>query len=387
MKEVLLLKLGEVVLKGLNRRRFESRLLANLRRRVSKVGKCSVYIMQSTIYVEPADGVDMDEVLDAVHNVFGVAAICRAAVCEKDMDAIWNTVNEYLGDELESVQRFKVEAKRSDKKFPLNTIQICQKIGGDLDDKYEKLIPDMHNPELRVNIEVRDKAAYVHAGKMPGPGGMPVGTNGKAALLLSGGIDSPVAGYMMAKRGLELCAVHFFSYPYTSERAKEKVMELAELLTHYAGRMEVYVVPFTEIQEAIRDNCPEDMFTLIMRRFMMRLAERVAQEHDAGALITGESLGQVASQTMEAMNVTGAVCSMPVFRPVIGMDKEEIVQISRKIGTFETSILPYEDCCTVFTPKHPLTRPKKFKVEEAEKVLDVDALVEKALAGVECVTL
>ena len=192
---------------------------------------------------------------------------------------------------------------------------------------------------------------------------------------------------MMAKRGLELCAVHFFSYPYTSERAKEKVMELAELLTHYAGRMEVYVVPFTEIQEAIRDNCPEDMFTLIMRRFMMRLAERVAQEHDAGALITGESLGQVASQTMEAMNVTGAVCSMPVFRPVIGMDKEEIVQISRKIGTFETSILPYEDCCTVFTPKHPLTRPKKFKVEEAEKVLDVDAIVEKALSGVECVTL
>ena len=237
MKEVLLLKLGEVVLKGLNRRRFESRLIANLRRRVEKVGKCKVYIMQSTIYIEPADGVDMDEVLEAVLNVFGVAAICRAAVCEKSMDAIWETVNTYLADELESAERFKVEAKRSDKKFPLNSIQICQQIGGDLDDKYENLIPDMHNPDLRVNIEVRDKAAYVHAGKIPGPGGMPVGTNGKAALLLSGGIDSPVAGYMMAKRGLELCAVHFFSYPYTSERAKEKVMALAEQLTHYAGRM------------------------------------------------------------------------------------------------------------------------------------------------------
>ena len=261
MKEVLLLKLGEVVLKGLNRRRFESRLIANLRRRLNKVGKCNVYIMQSTIYVEPADDVDMDEVVDAVHNVFGVAAICRAAVCEKDIDAIWNTVNEYLADELQSVERFKVEAKRSDKKFPYNSIQICQKIGGDLDDKYDNLVPDMHNPELRVTIEVRDKAAYVHAGKMPGPGGMPVGTNGKAALLLSGGIDSPVAGYMMAKRGLELCAVHFFSYPYTSERAKEKVMQLAEKVTHYSGRMDVFVVPFTEIQEAIRDNCPEEMFT------------------------------------------------------------------------------------------------------------------------------
>ena len=387
MKEIFLLKLGEIVLKGANKRQFEARLRQNVRRRMKRYGNYDVYIMQSTIYIEPADGVDMDEVLEAVLNVFGVAAICRAAVCEKSMDAIWETVNTYLADELESAERFKVEAKRSDKKFPLNSIQICQQIGGDLDDKYENLIPDMHNPDLRVNIEVRDKAAYVHAGKIPGPGGMPVGTNGKAALLLSGGIDSPVAGYMMAKRGLELCAVHFFSYPYTSERAKEKVMALAEQLTHYAGRMEVYVVPFTEIQEAIRDNCPEDMFTLIMRRFMMRLAEEVAREHDAGALITGESLGQVASQTMEAMNVTGAVCSLPVFRPVIGMDKEEIVQISRKIDTFETSILPYEDCCTVFTPKHPLTRPKKFKVEEAERALDVEALVAKALEGVECVVL
>ena len=385
MKEVLLLKLGEVVLKGLNRRRFESRLLANLRRRVSKVGKCSVYIMQSTIYVEPADGVDMDEVLDAVHNVFGVAAICRAAVCEKDMDAIWNTVNEYLGDELESVQRFKVEAKRSDKKFPLNTIQICQKIGGDLDDKYENLIPDMHNPELRVNIEVRDKAAYVHAGKMPGPGGMPVGTNGKAALLLSGGIDSPVAGYMIAKRGVELCCVHYHSFPYTSERAREKVLELARLLSEYCGKMRVHVVPFTEIQMQIHAKCPENYTTLIMRRFMMRIAEKVARQENSEALITGESVGQVASQTMTALGTTDMVVNMPVFRPLIGFDKEEIIAVSEKIGTFETSSLPYEDCCTVFTPRHPATHPKMEKILEGESKLDIDGLIDEAMAGIEIV--
>ena len=383
MKEVLLLKLGEVVLKGLNRRRFESRLLANLRRRVSKVGKCSVYIMQSTIYVEPADGVDMDEVLDAVHNVFGVAAICRAAVCEKDMDAIWNTVNEYLGDELESVQRFKVEAKRSDKKFPLNTIQICQKIGGDLDDKYENLIPDMHNPELRVNIEVRDKAAYVHAGKMPGPGGMPVGTNGKAALLLSGGIDSPVSSYMIAKRGVRLVPVHFFSFPYTSELAKEKVLSLAKELTAYTGRMTLQIVPFTHIQEEIRRACPEEYFTLIMRRFMMRIAEDIAAHNECKAIVTGENLGQVASQTMEAMACTQDVTHLPVLQPLIGMDKRDIVKIAREIGTFDTSILPYEDCCTVFTPRHPKTRPTVAEVAEAESALDIDALVHEAVDGIE----
>lgn len=388
MKEVLLLKLGEVVLKGLNRRKFESRLISNLRRRLDKVGKCQVYVLQSTIYVEPEDGVDMDEAEEAVNNVFGIAAICRAAVCQKNMNAIWQTVNEYLAEELESAERFKVEAKRSDKKFPLNSIQICQQIGGDLDDKYSHLIPDMHHPDLRVTIEVRDRAAYVHAGKKPGAGGMPVGTNGKAALLLSGGIDSPVAGYMMAKRGLELCGIHFFSYPYTSERAKEKVITLAEILSRYAGRMEIYVIPFTEIQEAIRDNCPEDMFTLIMRRFMMRLAEETAKAHEAGGLVTGESLGQVASQTMEAMAVTGgAVKDLPIFRPAIGLDKEEIVQTARKIGTFETSILPYEDCCTVFTPKHPLTRPKREKVEAAEKALDIDGLMQRALAGTEVITV
>ena len=388
MHEIILCKLGEVVLKGLNRRSFEMKLMSNIRRRTQRFGKWKIYSRQSTIYVEPAeDTCDIAGAYAACKQVFGIIAITRALPCEKSKEAIFDTAKTYLGGALTAAKSFKVESKRADKAFPMTSIQVSQYVGGELHEAYDNLEVDVHHPELTVYVEIRDYAAYVHAQPQPGAGGLPVGINGRAVSLLSGGIDSPVAGYMMAKRGLELCAVHFFSYPYTSERAKEKVMELAELLTHYAGRMEVYVVPFTEIQEAIRDNCPEDMFTLIMRRFMMRLAERVAQEHDAGALITGESLGQVASQTMEAMNVTGAVCSMPVFRPVIGMDKEEIVQISRKIGTFETSILPYEDCCTVFTPKHPLTRPKKFKVEEAEKVLDVDALVEKALAGVECVTL
>lgn len=334
MKEVLLLKLGEVVLKGLNRRRFESRLIANLRRRLNKVGKCNVYIMQSTIYVEPADDVDMDEVVDAVHNVFGVAAICRAAVCEKDIDAIWDTVNEYLADELQSVERFKVEAKRSDKKFPYNSIQICQKIGGDLDDKYENLVPDMHNPELRVTIEVRDKAAYVHAGKMPGPGGMPVGTNGKAMLLLSGGIDSPVAGYMIAKRGVTIDATYFHAPPYTSERAKQKVVDLAKIVAKYSGPINLHVVNFTDIQLYIYEQCPHEELTIIMRRYMMKLAEHFAKENKCLGLITGESIGQVASQTMQSLAATNEVCTMPVYRPLIGFDKQEIVEISEKIDAY-----------------------------------------------------
>ena len=383
MNEVLLLKLGEVVLKGLNRRRFEDRLISNLRRRLAKVGKCSVRNMQSTLYVEPEEELDMDEVVDAVRNVFGIVSICRCAVCEKDIDRILEVTKEYLDETLSEAESFKVEAKRSDKKFPMTSVQISQYIGGELHDAYPNLRPDMHNPEVTVIVEVRDKAAYIHAGRIEGAGGMPVGANGKAALLLSGGIDSPVAGYMMAKRGLELCSVHFFSYPYTSERAKEKVLELADIVTNYSGRMEVYVVPFTEIQEAIRDNCPEEMFTLIMRRFMMRIAQEVADRNGAKALVTGENLGQVASQTMEALGCTEAVTRLPVLRPLIGFDKEEIVRLSRRIGTFELSTLPYEDCCTVFTPRHPRTRPRLDAVEEAESALDIEGLVAEAMAGIE----
>lgn len=385
MKEVLLLKCGEIVLKGLNRKSFEDKLLNNIKRRLKHVTPCEVNMRQSVIYVWIADEGDADAAMDAVKKIFGIALICRAAVCDKTLEAMEQTAETYLADRIADAKSFKVETKRGDKRFPMTSIQVSQQIGGNLADKHPHMKPDMHTPELTVHLEIRDEHAFVHAGPEPGAGGMPVGTNGRAAMLLSGGIDSPVAGYMMSKRGLELVAIHFFSYPYTSERAKEKVIELAEIMTAYTGRMPLLVVPFTKIQEAIRDNCHEELFTLIMRRFMMRIAEKLARQNDCGGLITGESLGQVASQTMPAMAVTGAVCELPVFRPVIGMDKEEIVQIARKIGTFETSILPYEDCCTVFTPKHPNTKPKMPKILEAESHLDVDALVEEAVNGTEVI--
>ncbi len=383
MKEVLLCKCGEIVLKGLNRRAFEDRLVANLRRRVRRVADCPVSLRQSVLFVEIPDEADADAVMEEVLRVFGLASVCRASVCEKSLDAILETAQRYLADELAAARSFKVETKRADKKFPLTSIGVSQHIGGELAQRNPHLRPDMHHPELTVHVEIREQYAFVHAGPNPGAGGMPIGANGRAALLLSGGIDSPVAGYMMAKRGLELVGIHFFSYPYTSERAKEKVLDLAKILTRYVGRMPVLVVPFTKIQEAIRDNCREELFTIIMRRFMMRISDRLAADYNCGGLITGESLGQVASQTMPAMAVTGAVCNLPVFRPLIGMDKEEIVRVARKIDTFETSILPYEDCCTVFTPKHPNIRPNLQKVLESESRLDADALVEEALSGVE----
>lgn len=385
MKEVLLLKCGEIVLKGLNRKTFEDKLVNNIKRRLKHVAPCEVNMRQSVIYVWIEEESDADAIMEAVKKIFGIALICRAAVCDKTLEAMQETAETYLADRIAEAKSFKVETKRGDKRFPMTSIQVSQEVGGNLADKYENLKPDMHTPELTIHLEIRDQHAFVHAGPELGAGGMPVGTNGRAAMLLSGGIDSPVAGYMMSKRGLELVAIHFFSYPYTSERAKEKVIELAEIMTAYTGRMPLLVVPFTKIQEAIRDNCHEELFTLIMRRFMMRIAEKLAVREGCGGLITGESLGQVASQTMPAMAVTGAVCSLPVFRPVIGMDKEEIVQIARKIGTFETSILPYEDCCTVFTPKHPNTKPKMPKILEAESHLDVDALVEEAVSGTEVI--
>lgn len=370
-------------MKGLNRRAFEDRLVANLRRRVRRVADCPVSLRQSVLFVEIPDEADADAVMEEVLRVFGLASVCRASVCEKSLDAILETAQRYLADELAAARSFKVETKRADKKFPLTSIGVSQHIGGELAQRNPHLRPDMHHPELTVHVEIREQYAFVHAGPNPGAGGMPIGANGRAALLLSGGIDSPVAGYMMAKRGLELVGIHFFSYPYTSERAKEKVLDLAKILTRYVGRMPVLVVPFTKIQEAIRDNCREELFTIIMRRFMMRISDRLAADYNCGGLITGESLGQVASQTMPAMAVTGAVCNLPVFRPLIGMDKEEIVRVARKIDTFETSILPYEDCCTVFTPKHPNIRPNLQKVLESESRLDADALVEEALSGVE----
>lgn len=388
MNELFLLKLGEIVLKGQNRRSFEQQLMSNLRRRLKSCGNFKLKTLQSTVYVEPMDDdCDLDAAWEICKCVFGVVSVCRCRAAEKSLDAIFETAKEYLGPDLSLAGSFKVESKRSDKRFAYNSIQISQEVGGRLSEAFPGVRVDVRRPEYTVYVEIRENAAYVHGPAEPGAGGLPTGVGGRAAVLLSGGIDSPVAGYMMAKRGVEIECVHFFSYPYTSERAKEKVLELARLMTKYCGRMTVNVVGFTELQEAIRDNCPEEYFTIIMRRFMMRIAERVSSEHGCLSLVTGESLGQVASQTMQAMAVTNAVCEMPVFRPLIGMDKEEIVTIARKIGTLETSILPYEDCCTVFTPKHPKTRPSLAAVEEAEKSLDAEALIERAIANTEKITV
>lgn len=388
MNEIFLMKLGEVVLKGANKRQFENRLRQNVRRRMEPYGNFDVYILQSTVYVQPMDeSADLDGAWEACRSIFGVVSLCRCRPCEKDIDAIFHAVEEYLGEDLDAAESFKVESKRSDKAFPLTSIAISQEIGGRLAESHPGCRVDVHNPAYTVYVEVRDYAAYVHGPAEPGAGGLPTGVGGRGMCLLSGGIDSPVAAYMMARRGMEIECVHFFSYPYTSQLAKDKVLELARLVTRYCGRMTVNVVSFTEIQEAIRDNCPEEYFTLIMRRFMMEISQRIAKQDGCGALITGENLGQVASQTMEAMAVTGAVVDIPIFMPLVGMDKEQIVAVARNIGTLETSILPYEDCCTVFTPKHPKTKPTLGQVLHAEEKLDRETLIAQALGSVEKVTV
>ncbi len=389
MNEIFLLKQGEIVLKGLNRRRFEDRLIANITRRLHPYGKFRVYSRQSTVYVEPKQGVecDMDGAWEALKKVFGIVRMSRAHGCAKEPDAFIEAAKAYLNDQLLAAKTFKVESKRADKTFPMTSIELSQYVGGALAEAYPNLKVDVHNPELTVRLEVRDFSGYVHANPDPGPGGLPVGVGGTAVALLSGGIDSPVACYMMAKRGLALEMVHFFSYPYTSNEAKEKVLELAALVAPYCGRVTVNIVPFTKVQEELRRSCPEPYFTLAMRRFMMRISEMVAERVGAEGLVTGESMGQVASQTMGAMRCTEAVVNLPVFRPVIGMDKEEIVRIARKIGTFETSILPYEDCGTVFTPRHPKTNPKPEDFIEIEENYDFEGLCKEAFDGIERVQI
>lgn len=389
MKEIILLKNGELALKGLNRHTFENQLVKNMKQRLHDLGKIRYVQSQSTIMVEPIDErVDLDEAFRRLQKIFGIAGLSRCAAVEKDMDAILPAACEYLSEELMLAKTFKVEAKRSDKKFPFNSPQICREVGGAILSKYHHLKVDVHNPELVVTVEVRDNYAYIHGNQLKGAGGMPVGSAGQAAILISGGIDSPVAAWMMAKRGLRLYAIHFASPPYTSQRAEMKVHTLLRQVAKYSGDIPLCVVPFTHIQEEIKDNCPEDLFTIIMRRFMMRCAERIAKDQGCGALITGESVGQVASQTMQAIACTEAVVDeLPLFRPLIGMDKDEVIEISRKIDTFETSILPYEDCCTVFTPKHPKTRPQLKFVEDAESVLDVEGLIEEALGNLKFINI
>ena len=388
MHEIILCKLGEVVLKGLNRHSFEMKLMSNIRRRTQRYGKFKIYSRQSTIYVEPAEETcDLAAAYDACKKVFGIIAIARAVPCPKEKEAIFATAKEYLGPALLAAKSFKVESKRSDKSFPMGSIQLSQWVGGALHDTFPHLTVDVHDPELPVYLEVREDAAYVHGPAEAAAGGLPIGMGGHAVSLLSGGIDSPVSSYMIAKRGVQLELLHFASPPYTSQQAREKVLQLAQELTVWCGRLTVHIVPFTEIQEEIRRKCPEDHFTLIMRRFMMRLADRLAHELCCKALVTGESLGQVASQTIQALCVSDDVATMPVLRPLIGMDKEEIVRIARHVGTFDTSILPYEDCCTVFTPRHPKTKPNLEEVREYEAALDIDGLCGKALAGREMIRL
>ena len=388
MHEIILCKLGEVVLKGLNRRSFEMKLMSNILRRTQRFGKFKIYSRQSTIYVEPAEETcDITGAYNACKQVFGIIAITRALPCEKSKEAIFDTAKTYLGGALTAAKSFKVESKRADKSFPMGSIQLSQWVGGALHDAFPHLTVDVHTPELTVYLEVREDAAYVHGPAEAAAGGLPIGMGGHAVSLLSGGIDSPVSSYMIAKRGVQLELLHFASPPYTSEQAREKVLQLAQELTVWCGRLTVHVVPFTEIQEEIRRKCPEDHFTLIMRRFMMRLGDRLAHELACKAIVTGESLGQVASQTIQALVVSDDVATLPVLRPLIGMDKEEIVRIARHVGTFDTSILPYEDCCTVFTPRHPKTKPNLEEVREYEAALDIDALCDKALAGREMIRL
>ncbi len=379
MKELLLVRYGEIFLKGLNRPYFIRALIRKIRYALRGTGS-TVWVHDGRIFVEGFD--DAELVTDRVTRVFGVHSVCPAvAMPKEDFDAICAQGIRMMSG-LKGT--FKVNARRSDKRYPMNSPAINAEMGGRILESNPELKVDVHHPEHTLNVEIRDEA-YLYVRVIPAVGGMPVGTNGNATLLLSGGIDSPVAGWMVAKRGVQINAVHFHSFPYTSEQAKEKVLDLARKLSYSCCGIKVHVVPFTEIQLQIRDHCPEEYTTLIMRRFMMRLAERIALQTGSGALITGESIGQVASQTMEALGTTDSVVGMPVFRPLIGFDKSEIIEVAQKIDTYELSSLPYEDCCTIFTPKHPATRPRKEKVEEAERALDVETLVSAALDGTEVI--
>ena len=382
MKEIILIKDGELALKGLNRSTFEDMLCKNIRWRIKPFGRFEIKKSQSTIIVTPLDEyADLDAATDEVSRVFGIAGYSRAAVAEKDMDKIMELAPVYLKDQLMEAKTFKVEAKRSDKKFPLKSPEISATLGGKILESFPHLRVDVKNPDITVTVEIREQA-YIRGNQQKGAGGMPCGSSGRSLILISGGIDSPVAAYMMAKRGLELVGIHFASPPYTSLRSEEKVHDLLTKVARYSGKIYLHTVPLTENQEEIRNNCPEELFTIIMRRFKMRLSNMLAKNTDCHALITGESVAQVASQTLLAIGCTDAVAEFPVFRPCVGMDKEEIIKISRKIDTFNISIQPFEDCCTVFTPKHPKTRPQIHDIEEAEKALDIDGLCKRAYDGI-----
>lgn len=389
MKEIILVRYGEIILKGLNRPVFEDKLISNIKSAIYKFGKAKVSKSQGRIYVEPEDEkYDFDQVLQKITNIFGVVSVSPVWKIDTDYEQIKNyslkmaqdLVNQY------GYKTFKVETKRGNKKFPMQSPEVSADVGGHIWENIPGLTVDVKNPDFIIFLEIRE-SSYVYSQIIKAHGGMPIGSNGKALLLLSGGIDSPVAGWMMAKRGVEIEAIHFYSYPYTSERAKQKVIDLAQIMSRYCGKIHLHIVPFTDIQLAINENCPEDQLTIIMRRIMMKISESIARKVDAMALITGESLGQVASQTMHALNCTDAAANMPVFRPLIGMDKVEVVDIARKIDTFDTSILPYEDCCTVFVAKHPQTKPKLEKILKSEAVFDFEPLIMTAIENTEVLVI
>ncbi|WP_010244074.1 tRNA uracil 4-sulfurtransferase ThiI [Acetivibrio cellulolyticus] len=389
MKRVILIRYGEILLKGLNRPSFERKLIDNIKRSVQHLGKAGVFKSQARIYIEPqVEDYDFDEAINQLTKVFGIVSVSPVWKIETDYDVIKENSVIMIKDLLarKVYKTFKVETKRGDKSFPMDSPEISRKLGGHILDNFPELTVDVKNPEFIFYVEVRE-FTYIYSEIIPAVCGMPIGTNGKAVLLLSGGIDSPVAGWMIAKRGVELEAVHFYSYPYTSERAKEKVIELTKILTLYCNNIKLHIVPFTDIQLEINEKCPQDQLTIIMRRVMMTIAERIAEKVGALALVTGESVGQVASQTIQSLYVTNSVVKMPVFRPLIGMDKNEVIDIARKIGTFETSILPYEDCCTVFVAKHPSTKPVLEKILLFEKNADLEELINKAIENTEVIVL
>lgn len=389
MKEIILAYQGEMTLKGLNRGTFEAKLNKAIRYRLADLGEFKIRQAQSTVFIQPlSDDIDMDEAFRRISKIFGIVKLSRAAVCDKDFDSICATAEAYLGQTLRDIKTFKVEAKRSDKTYPMKSPELCRELGAYLLSKHPYLRVDVHHPQLEIMVEIRDFGAYIHGPKVPGAGGLPVGTSGRALNLLSGGIDSPVAAWCMARRGLALHHIHFASPPYTSLRAKLKVVSLARLISEYTGNCVLFVVPYTKPQEYIRDNAPDVLFTVLMRRSMLRIAKQVADKLELQALITGESLAQVASQTMAALACTDAAQDLPVLRPCIGMDKTEIISISRKIGTFDTSIEPYEDCCTIFTPPHPKTNPTLAEILAAEEAMpDLAALETEAAEQVEKIAI
>ncbi|NLM10678.1 MAG: tRNA 4-thiouridine(8) synthase ThiI [Clostridiaceae bacterium] len=385
MKTIILVRYEEIFLKGLNKPAFEAKLIKNMKHVLNGLGLVSITKSQSRIYVEPEDeDYPVDEAIRRLTKVFGIASVSPVHKIETNFETISEKAVEMTKGIMSrsGYRTFKVETKRANKKFPLNSMEVSRELGAVLLRNIPRLKVDVNEPDFIVHVEIRDYT-YIYSEIVPGVKGLPVCSNGKATLLLSGGIDSPVAGWMVAKRGVKIEGVHFYSYPYTSEKAKEKVIRLGKILAEYNLGMKLYIVPFTEIQMAINQKCPEEYLTIIMRRFMMKIAERIAEKNGSLGLVTGEAIGQVASQTLESLLVTDSAVTLPVYRPCIGMDKSEVVDISKRIGTYETSILPYEDCCTVFVAKHPVTKPKLQKTIEYESVLNIEELVQKAIDGTE----